>query len=413
MSENKNDMNVSTAEESLQQSYSYVLHGAQAYCNFGSRLARLTLDKCHGTYMHDMPIMTTEDTKVQTNIKAFGFCSSMDNPERLEAVKAVMKKVEDDKNFLDYMMDGISFLANKVESIFGMDESEDKDDKYHGYSKDVYEGVTVVCHPLIEAGCRWSGGTDKLQINGKQALNSGCSLVCARGGGVIQIIEDGQENATLEQHSVTDFSQWHAGDEYPEPTVRNMEALDAHIDELNKQLENCTDAQQRAALEAQIAEKTQLQSDMSTTVDVLADMRTQALIYGFQDEAAYQQYVNNMDTIKSAYKNGTPVIQASVTDTEALINGAYAEVMDGGNATEYVAKESKFEINYDSFEGTAVTEENKGDVPCIYFNGQLMSSNEYNQYITNYVTAAVEANEAAEAAAAENGGFQEASSSHK
>ena len=91
---------VESSEESLTQSYSYVLHGASAYCECGSRLARLTLPECHGTYMHDMPVMTVEDCEAKTNVKAFGFCSSLTNPDRLKAVQKVMEIVEGDKNML-------------------------------------------------------------------------------------------------------------------------------------------------------------------------------------------------------------------------------------------------------------------------------------------------------------------------
>lgn len=203
--------NLESEEESLTQSYSYVLHGAQAYCECGSRTARLTLDKCHGTYMHGAPVMTVEDSEAQTNVKGFGFCNSLTNPDRLKAVEEVMAKVEEDKNLLDGVMDGISALGKgitslgkRVASVFGYEEEEPGEDIYHGYSKDVYKNVLVPCRPEFAVGDTWSGGTDKLQIQGVNALNSNCTLVCIKcDKGMIHIADDGQENAAEQQHGQT------------------------------------------------------------------------------------------------------------------------------------------------------------------------------------------------------------------
>lgn len=192
-----NEMPATSDETSLEENYSYVLHGAQAVCEFCSRPGRLTVPLCHGTYMHDMPVMTVDDAKPQTNVKYFGFCSSMTNPDRLKAVEAVMEQVEDSKNLLDHIMD----FPGKVKSLFEKD-AVDPNDPYHGYGRDVYENVTVMCNPEFDFREKWEGGTDKLLINGVQALNSKCELTCIKGGGRVYIIDDGQENAVAEQTDV-------------------------------------------------------------------------------------------------------------------------------------------------------------------------------------------------------------------
>lgn len=387
---------VESSEESLEPYHSYVLHGAQAYCEYGSRLARLTLPKCHGSYIHDMPVMTTEDCKAYENIKVFGFCSSLNNPDRLNAVKDVMEIVEKDENMLDVIMDagnalgkGINNLANKVAGIFGCGSGEKKKayDPYAGYGKDVVENVLVQCKPLFFPLDNWSGGTDKLMINGKQALNSNCIMVCTKCGGEIRIADDGQENAISEQHSVTDFENWKEGDPMPEPTARNMEALNENLEQLEKELEQCADPAEKARLQAEYDTKSKMASDLSNTLSMVNDVKLRIMTGQIADEASYKQAVADMETMRSAFKNGTPCVQPDEASTDALLNGAYETKLNGGDVDAYVTQNNTSKIAYDSFEGTKVTQSNADDVPYLYFDGKLMSKNEYNQAIGKYVDA--------------------------
>ena len=382
---------VESSEENMTQSYSYVLHGAQAYCECGSRLARLTLPRCHGTYMHDMPVMTVNDSRAKTNVKAFGFCSSLTNPDRLKAVEEVMKQVEDSKNLLDYMIDGHSAvtknainLGKKVASVFGYEEPELEEDPYHGYGKDVYENVTVMCHPEFAVGDIWSGGTDKLQIKGVNALNSTCSLVCLKSDrGGIHIVDDGQENATMEQHGSADMANWKEGDPIPDATQGNLENLNKNLEELNAALENTTDEQEKQRLEAEIASKETLRDQMSSTLSMLNEIKT-GLVYGMYDENTCKKAYEDMNTIQEAFKNGTPCVSFEEDRKSEILNGAYQAQMDGNDVSAYLA-ENTDTIPYESFNWTAVTADNADKVEYIFQNGKLMSREEYNQTVSDYV----------------------------
>lgn len=318
---------IEASEESLEQYYSYVLHGSQAYCEYGSRLARLTLPKCHGSYIHDMPVMTTEDCKAYENIKVFGFCSSLENPDRFAAVEDVMKKVKEDENLLDAMMNGINFLAKKVAKVFGCDS--DTNDPYRGYGKDVVENVLVQCRPVFAPADIWSGGTDKLMINGKQALNSNCIMVCTKCGGHIRIANDGQENAISEQHDVTDFSEWKEGDPMPEPTERNKEALDKELEQLNARIESCSDQAEKDRLQAEYDAKQKLSNELTDTVSMINDVKTRIMTGQIADEEAYNQAVSDIETMKTSFKNGSPCVIPDETAADELLNGAYNAKLEG------------------------------------------------------------------------------------
>lgn len=381
---------VESSEESLTQTYSYVLHGAQAYCECGSRMARLTLPNCHGTYMHDMPVMTVEDSEAKTNVKAFGFCSSLTNPDRLDAVKEVMKIVEKDKNLLDGMMDGISAIGNgimnigkKVASVFGYEE-DTTEDPYHGYGKDVYESVTVLCNPEFAVGDIWSGGTDRLQINGVNALNTRCTLVCLKcDKGAIHLVDDGQENAVTEQHGSADMANWKQGDPIPDATQGNLEKLNENIAELEAKLETASDEQEIQSLEEEIESKKQLSEQMGSTLSMLNDIKT-GLVCGAYDETTCQSAYDDMNTIREAFKNGTPCVSVSEEKQNELLNGAYQTQMDGNDVSAYLS-ENTDSIPYESFNGTTVNAENADQVAYIFHNGKLMSREEYNQSISDYV----------------------------
>lgn len=381
---------VESSEESLTQSYSYVLHGASAYCECGSRLARLTLPNCHGTYMHDMPVMTVEDCEAKTNVKAFGFCSSLTNPDRLKAVQKVMEIVEGDKNILDGVMDGISAvgkgitsIGKKVAGVFGYEEDTTQD-PYHGYGKDVYESVTVLCNPEFAIGDSWSGGTDRLQINGVNALNINCTLVCLKSDkGPIHLADDGQENAATEQHGSADMANWKQGDPIPDATQGNLEKLNENIEELKAQKETTADENERRRLEEEIESKEQLSEQMESTISMVNEIKT-GLVCGAYDETTIQKAYDDMNTIQESFKNGTPCVTVSEESQNEILNGAYQTHMDGGNVSAYLS-ENTDTIPYESFNGTMVNSENADKVEYIYNNGRLMSRNEYNQSVSDYV----------------------------
>lgn len=183
---------VESNEEGLEQRHSYVLHGAQAICEFATRPGRLTIPVCHGTYMHDMPVMTVEDCKLAENIKVFGYCLCKNNPDIFTEMDKILEEVEKADNLLDKIMDGPKNLFSKVKSIFGVKEKKKTLDDY---GSNLVESVHVLCSPTFAVNDTWSGGSDRMMINGVPALNSGCTMVCTKCGGKISIIDDGQANA--------------------------------------------------------------------------------------------------------------------------------------------------------------------------------------------------------------------------
>lgn len=381
---------VEASEENVEKSYSYVLHGAQAYCSYGSRLARLTIPTCHGTYMHDMPVMTIEDSEAQTNVKAFGFCSALDNPDRLEEVRKVMDIVEADKNLLDGIMDGISgvkkavtSIGKKVASVFGYEE-DTTEDPYHGYGKDVYENVTVPCKPQFAIGDVWMDSSDRLKINGVNALTSQCKLQCIKAReSIIQLADDGQENATSEQHSAADMASWKKGDTIPDATQGNLERLDESIADLENRLLKPQTPEEYKRLQAELDDKKELRDQMDSTLTMINEIET-GLMCGAYDENSYADAIKDMNTIQEAFKSGTPCVTVSAEEQNELLNGAYQTHADGGDVSAYL-DENASKIPYDNFYGTAVNSENANDVGYIYSNGKLMTRAEYNQSISDYV----------------------------
>lgn len=381
---------VESSEENMVPSYSYVLHGAQAYCSYGSRLARLTIPTCHGTYMHDMPIMTIEDSEAQTNIKAFGFCSALDNPDRLEEVRNVMDIVEDNKNILDGIMDGISgvkkavtSIGKKVASVFGYEE-DTTEDPYHGYGKDVYENVTVPCKPQFAIGDVWMDSSDRLKINGVNALTSKCYLQCIKAEkSEIRLADDGQENATSEQHSAADMASWKKGDPIPDATQGNLERLDESIADLENRLLKPQTPEEYQRLQAELDDKKELRNQMDSTLTMINEIET-GLMCGAYDENSYADAIKDMNTIQEAFKSGTPCVTISEEEQNKRLNEAYQTFVDGGDVSAYL-EENTSPIPYDNFNGTAVNSENANDIGYIYSNGKLMTRAEYNQSISDYV----------------------------
>lgn len=382
---------VESSTESLSQNYSYVVHGAEAFCPMGSRAGRLTLPIDRGTFMHDMPIMTVQDGTEGSNVKCFGFCNSISNPDRLKEVEAVMKKVEDDKNLLDGIMDGLSFLGNAIASVFGFSDDPDPNDPYHGYGEDVYKSVLVCCDPLFAIEKKWDGGTDRLIINNRNALNSNCRLICLKDcdNGVVQIMNDGQENAANEQAGAADMASWKPGDPYPQPTQGNLEALDSNIADLKEKLKTETNPYERQKLENEIKGKEQLRDEMQSTMTMLYEMKQNAANLGAEKmmldakaqesgswteeeakqyaeaSAAYQQSLEDMQAVKDAFANGTPIAPVSEEKLSEDLNK--------------VCEVRKNEDELNAYLGN-----NASDTSKIYCNGKLMTQAEYNQYTVDY-----------------------------
>ncbi len=382
---------VESSTESLSQNYSYVVHGAEAYCPMGSRAGRLTVSLDHGTFMHDMPILTIKDDIEHNNVKCFGFCNSISNPDRLKEVEAVMKKVEEDNNILDSIMGGLSFLGNAIASVFGFSDDPDPNDPYHGYGEDVYKSVLVCCDPVFALAKDWEGGTDRLQINGVNALNSNCRLICLKDAdnGVVQVMNDGQENAAAEQAGAADMASWKPGDPNPQPTQGNLEALDQNIEDLKAKLATENNPYERQRLEEEIAGKEQLRNDMKSTMTMMEEMKQNAAALGTQKmmldakaqesgswteeeakqyaeaAAAYQQTLEDMQTVKDAYLNGSPI--APVSDEK------FSEDLNK------VCEVRSNENDLNTYLGN-----NASDTSKIYCNGKLMTQAEYNQYTVDY-----------------------------
>lgn len=374
---------VESSAENLTQNYSYVLHGAEAYCEMGSRTGRLTVPMCHGTYMHGMPVMTVMDSSDETNVKSFGFCYSLDNPDRLKAVEDVMGNVKKDRNLLDLLMDGADCRANAIASVFGF-KKDPGDDPYHGYGKDVYESVTVLCIPKITPFKEWNGGTDRLQINGVNALNSGCTLRCLKdcNKGIIHIANDGQENAANEQSNAADMANWKAGDPYPQATQGNLEALNDNIAQLEARMEATTDKEEKAKIKAELDSKQKLQEEMRSTLNMVFEMQQVALYSG--DETTYRQAMEDIMTVKDAFANGTPCVAVQEKQMNEDLNKVYQIRVNEGDVNAYFAEKQQA-APYESFNGTPITESNANDVAYLYCDGQLMSQSEYNQYIADCV----------------------------
>ena len=147
-----------TQSSSVDQKASYVLHGGKAYCQWGTRESRLQVPKCHGTYVHDMPMMTYKDTVVEKNIQPFGYCTCMNNPDRAKKVEEILNTVEEETHdLLDTAMDGLNALCDTAGNIGssvvnyftgGDDEEEEESEETADEERTLLEqSVTIVCDP--------------------------------------------------------------------------------------------------------------------------------------------------------------------------------------------------------------------------------------------------------------------------
>lgn len=316
--------------EEMEQQASYVVHGAYAYCSMGARPARLVVPACHGTYMHDMPIMTIHDCVPKENVQIFGCCSSMENPDRDAEAARIQENVKKSGDLMNLVMDvfttGIGGLIKKKK---GNDLDEIK------------QQVMILCNPILAPS--WQNGSRKLLIQGVPALNSTCTLECLKGGGTITIIDDGQENAASEQQSRVDFNKWSEGDPLPEPTQSNLEALNKNIEELEREVNRYHEPEEMEALEKELEAKKALQGQMAGTAAILNDIKLQEFYVGAYGEEAQNRWdtlQETKNTVMDAYRNGNSLGAVDTHTTAEL-----AEKTEYGSNMEALSTEKNLYLN--------------------------------------------------------------------
>jgi hypothetical protein len=387
---------VTSQEESLEKQYSYVLHGAKTYCEYGSRTARVVVKECHGTYVHDMPVLTEEDCEAKTEIQIFGYCTCETNPDRIAKMEEILANVKKEDNLLDGIMDGVNAvgkavkgLFGKVMSVFGKEEKKEEPEEPE-FAEDLKQNVVVMCDPQFAINGKWIGGTDKLLLKGVPVLNSGCTITCIKCGGNIGLVDDGQENAISEQQGAVDFNEWEEGDGLPNLTERNIEGLAKNIAELKNKIDSCTDPAEKAKLQAELSSKQALQTTMKDNMSMVRELEESLLFSPYCEDvggtvdqmeqsgdlqkmldsgqlkdrndnpitdiegakkymtehltgsnADIRQKQKDLKVIKDSYANGTPCVKADADKMEATVTSAAAEVKsnqtkrnwaDNGNA---------------------------------------------------------------------------------
>lgn len=321
-----------TSEDSVEEKARYVLHGGQAFCPCGSRVSRLQVPKCHGTYMYDMPLMVDKDNNPEENIQPFGYCYSQENEDRQKKAEEIMKAVEDKtSDLLGKAMDALNSAADAVGDaiawLTGNKEEEVTPDKKEEYAQILMENIVIQCNPTFET-C-WQNASEDLSIKGDKALTTQSSIVCTKGKCEIFIVDDGQENAMSEQNNKQDLSNWKEGDPLPEPTMANLQQME----------------------EAGLTD-TDAYKAMKETIDILEDMNTQKLSCISEDEEECKKNVADWEKrkqeITDQYKSGK-------------------KITNGGNSKNEEEIEKKVK--------------SKSKEKDIYYQGKLMSAEEYEKAI--------------------------------
>lgn len=273
----------------VEQKASYVLHGGKAYCEYGTRESRLQVPECHGTYIHDMPMMTYKDTEVKTNIQPFGYCMCMNNPDRAKKVEKILNKVDEETHdLLDTVMDGVnavcdgvSSFASSVKGFFCGEEDTEKSEETTDEERTLLEqSVTIMCKPGAFSVI-WEDASEDLIINKQRALTSQCTILCEKCGAVVSISDDGQENATFEQQSKQDMSKWQEGDPVPEASRSNLQQLEA----LGKE-----DTELYEKMKNQIEQREKLDKDIQ--------------YYKNKDQGRYHDLLSQRENMDKIYKTG-------------------------------------------------------------------------------------------------------------
>lgn len=161
-------------EEAQADAPSYVVHGARAACSLGSREARLTVPLDHGTCLRERPQMTDQDFTALENVKSFGNCFSVENPNMEQAAVDATN----------------AYNAQKAQSRPGAVKSWFGVKKVDAVSEELQKGCVCACTP--EFLSPWTQGHEKNEIDGQKALLRNGVLVCQYGG-IVRMISDGQE----------------------------------------------------------------------------------------------------------------------------------------------------------------------------------------------------------------------------
>ncbi|MBR3772513.1 MAG: hypothetical protein IKL07_09605, partial [Clostridium sp.] len=105
------------------------------------------------------------------------------------------------------------------------------------------------------------------------------------------------------------------------------------------------------------------------------------------------------DKYNESVKSATKVMQDTVIDNQwamvenVVLFGTSGAIMkpfkEKDASTELLknlSENTDYSMPYSSFNGSAVSSENKGDVKYIYYNGSLLSDKEYKQKIADQAT---------------------------
>jgi len=299
--------NIQVASGSAEKKYSYVLHGAKIFCSCGSRESRLVVPLGNGTNIHDMPMLTVKDCSPNQNIQGFGFCSSMENPQRQIEMDEIMEEVEGESGFLDNVMN--FFSSGKT-----------KKKKSEEYAQDVQKNVLVCCVPEFASNDEWQEGTEALIIGKEMALNSTCSITCKWGGNIV-FVEDGQQNAIEQQTTAEDFDTWSEEAGMPELTDRNQQTLDKNVKELEQKMNSCTDPEEKASLQKELEQKKELKNKVDDSMTKLKEIEKK------QKENRYYDDIG--EVIEDIDNSG---------DLDEMVNGGQVFETDKDNNIVRVAK---------------------------------------------------------------------------
>ncbi|MCC3378819.1 DUF4280 domain-containing protein [Paenibacillus farraposensis] len=150
---------------------SFVVHGAFAFCDQGSRPARIIVPASHGEYIHEQPQLNIHDFFPERNVRPFGVCKSLNNP----AVQAEMKKVEEAVKAPKQDVGWFNSLFMKEEDI-PLEQLPPPE-------------CVAMCTPKIVRP--WDFGKEDVKVGPTDAMLSSCCNSCLFGGN-ITIIDNGQ-----------------------------------------------------------------------------------------------------------------------------------------------------------------------------------------------------------------------------
>lgn len=324
--------------EEMEPKASYVVHGAYAFCGMGSRPARLVVPACHGTYLHDMPILTIYDTTPGKNVQVFGYCNSSKNPERIAKAAEIQANVEQSGGLMNLVMD----IFSGIGSLFGKKKETEV----------IEQQVMVVCNPIFAP--TWQNGSKELLINGAPALNTNATLECLKCGEIVSILEDGQENAVNEQKGKIDFQQWSEGDPIPDPTQSNLEALNQNIEKLEQEVNRYHEPEEQEALERELEAKKAMRGQMAETVGILNDIKVQefyAGAYGEEAETRWNTLQETKGAVLDAYRGGNSIQAVNNEKITDLV-----EKSESGKKMEALSTEKKYYQNGELVSEREVTE---------------------------------------------------------